>query len=114
MKALDVTASVAQELLRSLIQQGALARVNTRYCTPDNATTVHNRKDKLRQYLIEHRPSRSAEMAEYLHIGKRLTAKVLREMIEDGGVYLQRTTGICALACARPNMPVRPKRKSRR
>ena len=90
---MGISQSMAYRHVSNMVQNGKLGRINSRYFSADEIIPESGRREKILEYLRTRGPTRSATLAEYLHIGHRLTARILREMINDSLVSLHCATG---------------------
>lgn len=85
---LQTTENRAYARLNALTEAGELTRINSRYYAADRVIPPERQAEAIRRYLEENGTAYCQDIAALLHIGKRSTARLLKQMAERGELRL--------------------------
>ena len=90
MSLLEMSQSQIYRRLTALVESGKLEHVNTRYYLTGTVTPFEYRDEAILGYLQENGPAYRQDIAAFLHLGNRTTARILKGMTESGQLTLMR------------------------
>ena len=88
MSLLELSQSQAYRRLTALVESGKLEHVNTRYYLAGTVMPFEYRDEAILGYLQENGPAYRQDIAAFLHLGNRTTARILKGMTESGQLML--------------------------
>ena len=90
MSLLERSQSQTYRRLTALVESGKLERINTRYYLAGTVTPQEYRDEAILGYLQKNGPAYRQDIAAFLHLGNRTTARILKNMTESGQLTLMR------------------------
>ena len=76
--------STAYNRLLALVENEALARINSRYYLPGSVVPPERQAEAIKAYIAQYGTAYRQDIAGLLHIGLRPTARILNRMVENG------------------------------